>query len=120
MPNRHRLTRAIPGRISPGGTAALGSFNQKPCADASYNPAMLWPDEKRTRYAAIRERMTRAEGKRMRCIRGAKAAHQAMRLKGRTPGDEGRAAIAANREARRRDAEQGKGWRYGQTDMSGV
>jgi len=27
---------------------------------------MLWPDEKRVPYAAIRERMTSAEGKRMR------------------------------------------------------
>jgi len=46
--------------------------------------------------------MTSAEGKRMRCIRGARAAHKAMRAQGRTPGDEGRAVIAANRAARRR------------------
>jgi hypothetical protein len=81
---------------------------------------MLWPVEKRIRYAAIRERMTRAEGRRMRCIRGAKAAHQAMRAQGRTPGDVGRAAIAANRAARKRDREEGKGWRHGQTNMSGI
>jgi hypothetical protein len=81
---------------------------------------MLWPVEKRVRYAAIRERMTSREGKRMRCIRGAKAAHQAIRAEGRTPGDEGRSAIAWNREARRRDVKQGKGWRHGQTNINGI
>lgn len=81
---------------------------------------MLWPDEKRTRYASIRERMTSEEGKRMRCIRGARAAHRAMRTQGRTPGDEGRAAIAWNREARRRLTDEGKGWRYSQTDLTGI
>lgn len=79
---------------------------------------MPWPV--RTRYAAIRERMTSAEGKRMRCIRGARAAHKAIRDQGRTPGDEGRAAIAANREIRKRDMERGTGWRYGQTDLNWI
>jgi len=54
---------------------------------------MLWPEQKRVRYAAIRERMTSKEGKRMRCVRGAKAAHAAMRAKGRTLGDKGRDTI---------------------------
>jgi len=42
----------------------------------------------------------------MRCIRGAKAAHASMRAEGRTPGDEGRAAIARHREVRRRERER--------------
>jgi hypothetical protein len=80
---------------------------------------MPWPVEKRTRYAGVRRRMTSKEGKRMRCIRGARAAHRIMRAQGRTPGDEGRAAIARNREARSR-TEQGNGWRHGHTDLSGI
>jgi len=81
---------------------------------------MLWPVGKRVRYAAIKKRMTSAEGKRMRSIRGAYAAHRAMRLEGRTPGDEGRKAIALNREARKRDVEMGKAWRVGRTNMDSV
>ena len=61
---------------------------------------MLWPVEKCVPYAAIRKRMTSAEGKRMRCIRGADAAHRSMRAEGRTPGDEGRAKIEENRKRR--------------------
>jgi hypothetical protein len=76
---------------------------------------MLWPEEKRRRYAAVRERMTSTEGKRMRCIRGAYAAHRAIRAQGRVPGDEGRATIAANRLARKRDHVEGHSWRYGRT-----
>jgi hypothetical protein len=57
---------------------------------------MLWPDQKRTRYPAVRRRMTPAEGKRMRRIRGAYAAHRAMRAQGRILGTEGRARIAEN------------------------
>jgi hypothetical protein len=49
----------------------------------------------------------------MRCIRGARAAHRAMRAQGRTPGDEGRAAIAWNHLAEKRDREEGRQWRYG-------
>jgi hypothetical protein len=81
---------------------------------------MLWPEDRRLRYAAVRERMTSEEGKRMRCIKGARHAHAAMRAEGRTPGDEGRAAIAANREAQKRDQEEGKGWRVGHTDFDGT
>ena len=81
---------------------------------------MLWPDDKRARYAAIRERMTSAEGKRMRCIKGARHAHAAMRADGRTPGDEGRAAIMLNREAAKRDRNAGKGWRVWHTNLGGV
>jgi len=62
---------------------------------------MLWPDDNRVRYAAIRERMTSEEGKRMRCIRGAKAAHAKIRAEGRTPGTEGRAAALANEKRRK-------------------
>ena len=55
----------------------------------------------------------------MRCIKGALHAHASMRAKGRTPGDGGRAAIAANRAARKRDQEEGKGrQRAGHTDAS--
>jgi hypothetical protein len=64
---------------------------------------MLWPVDKRVRYEAIRARMTSAEGKRMRCIKGALHAHAAMRAEGRVPGDEGRAAIMLNRETKRRN-----------------
>lgn len=51
----------------------------------------------RSRHNAerFRERMTSEEGRRMRCILGAKAAHAAMRTEGRTPGDEGRAVITS-------------------------
>ena len=54
----------------------------------------------------------------MRCIKGALHAHAVMRAEGRTPGDEGRAVIEANRAARKRDREEGKGWRVGHTDAS--
>ena len=82
---------------------------------------MLWPDEKRTRYAAIRNRMADgSEGSRMRRIKGARHAHAAMRDRGRTPGDEGRAAIQWNRETRKRDMEHGKSWRHGQTNLNGI
>ena len=80
---------------------------------------MLWPDEKRTRYAAIKNRMADgSEGGRMRRIKGARRAHSAMRAQGRTPGDEGRARIAENREAQLRDRERGKGWRVVQTFLN--
>jgi hypothetical protein len=65
---------------------------------------MLWPNKKRGRYDAVRERMISEEGKRMHCIRGARAAHQAMRAEGRIPGAEGRAVIEANRKARKAQA----------------
>lgn len=81
---------------------------------------MLWPEQRRVRYAAIRERMTSTEGKRMSCIRGAKAAHAAIRADGRTPGDEGRAAIALNRASRKRDRAEGRGWRIGHTSIEGI
>ena len=83
---------------------------------------MLWPVQKRVRYASIKERMTRAEGKRMRCIRGARAAHRAIRAQGRTPGDEGRAAIERNRNGRKfakeMEEQYGPSWRHGRTDMN--
>jgi len=43
-----------------------------------------------------------------------------MRAEGRTPGDEGRAATAANRATRQRDREEGTGWRIGQTYLDGT
>jgi hypothetical protein len=86
-----------------------------------FSDTMLWPDENRTRYAAVCERMADgSEGRRMRRTKGARHAHAAMRAQGRTPGDEGRAVIAWNREARRRDTEQGNGWRHGQTNLTGI
>jgi hypothetical protein len=82
---------------------------------------MLWPDERRVPYAAIRERMTDgSEGRRMRRIKGAYHAHASMRAQGRTPGAEGRAVIEANRQARKRDREEGKQWRVGQTLQDGT
>jgi hypothetical protein len=55
----------------------------------------------------------------MRCIKGALHAHAVMRALGRTPGDEGRAVIQANRKAREGDRE-GNGWRCGQADLDGI
>ena len=81
---------------------------------------MLWPEQRRVRYEAIRERMTSKEGKRMRCIKGALHAHASMRAEGRTPGDEGREVMAANRPVRTRDRLEGKGWRVGHTDASQI
>ena len=81
---------------------------------------MLWPDDKCVRYAAIRERMTPEEGKRMRCIRGAKAAHAKMRARGIVPGEAGRRVIETNRAARKRDQEEGSGWRIGHTSLNGI
>ena len=63
----------------------------------------------------VNKPMTSAEGKRMRCIRGAYAAHRSMLAQGRTPGEEGRSVIMWNRLARKRDKEEGKGWRVGHT-----
>ena len=111
----HSLTRFLPSA-----PWLRDRYPIPPTPDSVTMPTMLWPEQKRARYAAVRERMTSGEGKRMRCIRGARAAHASMWNQGRAPGAEGRAAIAANREARRRDMEQGKGWRHSQTDLSGI
>jgi len=54
-----------------------------------------------SRLARHPELLTREWGLNMRGKRAAKAAHAAVREKGRTPGDKGRAAIARNREQRR-------------------
>lgn len=82
---------------------------------------MVWPEQRRTRYASIRDRMADgSEGSRMRRIKGARHAHAVIRAQGRTPGDEGRAAIAWNREAQRRDKEEGKGWRHGQAVLNWI
>jgi len=68
--------------------------------------------------------MTSAEGKRMRCVKGALHAHAAIRAQGRIPGAEGREAIARNREIRRfvkkMEEKYGPGWRYGQTNLDGI
>lgn len=66
------------------------------------------------------ERFTSEHGARLRRQRGAKAAHRAIRLQGRVPGAEARAVVAWNREAQRRNAEDGKGWRYGQVNVDGI
>ena len=80
--------------------------------------ARLWAN---ARCLALHpERLTSEFGWRLRRQGAARAAHAKMRAQGRTPGAEGREAIRWNREARRRDAEEGKGWRHGQTDMSGI
>jgi hypothetical protein len=88
-----------------------GNLNQSRCA-------RLWAN---ARCLALHpERLTSEHGWRLRRQRGARAAHQAMRAQGRTPGDEGRTIIAWNREARKRDREQGKGWRVSQTYMNNI
>jgi len=56
----------------------------------------------------------------MRCIKGALHEHAVIRAEGRTPGDDGRAVIIWNRAARKRDREEGKGWRQGKTNLDGV
>lgn len=71
-----------------------------------------------SRLARHPEVLTRGWGLNMRGKRAAKAAHTAMRAEGRTPGDEGRAVIRWNREARKRDREEGKQWRVGHTAAS--
>jgi len=74
---------------------------------------VLSPDEKRTPYAAIRERMADgSEGSRMRRIKGARHAHKTIRASGRVPGQEARAALAVKRE---RERILGQQWRYGNT-----
>lgn len=80
---------------------------------------MLCPVQMRVRYASIRERMADgSEGRRMRRVRGARAAHASMLAQGRTPGDEGRAAIKRNLEARRLNPEQDEHPRVGYTESS--
>jgi hypothetical protein len=67
---------------------------------------------KLARHPEIR---TRKWGLNMRGKRAAKAAHTAIRNRGGTPGDQGRAAMKWNREARGRDREEGRSWRVGHT-----
>ena len=86
---------------------------------------MLSPVIKRARYGSIRERMADgSEGARMRRIKGALHAHASMRAQGRTPGDEGRAAIEHNRQIRkmRKNAEEKYGPRVcsGLANMDGI
>ena len=71
-----------------------------------------------SRLARHPEVQTREWGLNMRGKRAAKAAHASIRAKGKTPGDEGRDAIAWNRVARKRDQKEGRGWRVGQTESS--
>ena len=79
---------------------------------------MLWPVETRVRYGTIRKRMADgSEGARVRRVKGARHSHAAMRAQGRTSGDEGRAAIALNRERRKHvkkmEDKYGAHWRSG-------
>jgi hypothetical protein len=88
-----------------------GNLNSSRCA-------RLWAN---ARCLALHpERFTSEHGARLRRQRGAKAAHKSIRAQGRVPGVEGRAAIASKREVHRRDAEEGKAWRYGQTSLNGI
>src|SRR6516225_6334085 len=68
-----------------------------------------------SRLARHPEILTREWGLNMRGKRAAKAAHTTIRKRGGIPGDQGRAAICWNRETHKRDREQGKQWRVGQT-----
>jgi len=72
---------------------------------------------KLARHPEIR---TRKWGLNMRGKRAAKAAHTTIRKRGGTPGDQGRAAIRWNRQARKRDREKGKQWRVGQALQNGT
>jgi hypothetical protein len=79
---------------------------------------VLWPVEKRIRYASVRERMAGGyEGSRMRRIKGARHAHKTIRASGHVPGEEARAArkvkAARRREEKAVQAIIGKQWRYG-------
>lgn len=88
-----------------------GNLNQNRCA-------RLWAN---ARCLALHpERLTSEYGWYLRRVKAAHHAHAAMLARGRTPGDEGRATIAANREARKRDREQGKGWRVSETYLSEI
>ena len=78
--------------------------------------ARLWAN---ARCLALHpERCSSEWGARLRRQRGAKAAHASIRAQGRTPGEEGRAAMMWNRLARKRDREEGKQWRVGHTEAS--
>lgn len=59
-----------------------------------------------SRLARHPEILTPEWGLKMRGKKAAKAAHTTMRANGRTPGDEGRAAIERNRAARKQGAER--------------
>ena len=70
--------------------------------------------------AHAKSHLTRERAQYLRRVKGARHAHAAMRAEGRTPGDEGRAAIALSRATRQRDREEGTGWRIGQTYLDGT
>ena len=70
--------------------------------------------------AHAKSHLTRKRAQYLRRVKGARHAHAAMRAEGRTPGDVGRAVIAANRAVRKRDREEGMGWRVGFTDASQI
>jgi hypothetical protein len=85
---------------------------------------MLWPVEKECDtepFASAWLTVLREHGRR---VKGARHAHAAMRAQGRTPGDEGRTAIALNRKTRKfvKEMEQkyGPGWRCGRGHMGGI
>jgi hypothetical protein len=59
-------------------------------------------------------------GARARRIKGALKAHASMRAQGRTPGDEGRAVIQANRAARKGGWEEGANGRIGYIVLDGI
>ena len=59
--------------------------------------------------------MTSAEGVKMWHQAGAREMLRKLRSQGRVPGAEGRAVIEANRQAGKRDQQEGKQWRVGQT-----
>ena len=66
------------------------------------------------------ERFTSEHEKRLIRQLAATRTNRKLRGQGRTPGDDGRAAIAAKRETRRRDREEGEQWRVGHTNTDGV
>jgi hypothetical protein len=66
------------------------------------------------------ERCTPEHGKRLIRQLAAKHTNRQLRALGRIPGDEGRAAIARNRLAEKRDREEGRQWRIGQTNLDGI
>ena len=67
--------------------------------------------------ATIAETSTPEWGRWMRRVKGARHAHATIRASGRIPGAEARRELAHKRKIRKRDAEEGKSWRVGYTDM---
>ena len=83
----------------------LGNWVQPEKQTAKRTPVACYAARVHRKKASSSNPTISAEGKRM-LSEGARRAHAAIRASGRIPGEEGRAAVARNREARRRDWQQ--------------